>query len=236
MIYIKKKLIIFFLSIIPILFTYKLTLNTNYLYVSIGDDLAKGHTPFNTYSSSYTTYIEDYLKTKYKSVTVNTSYIEEDLRIKDLINSITNPNPNDSKNITQAIKKADLITISVGSEELFSKLRSNIESTTYTYIDNLVNDYNTLLNEINKINKNKIYIIGYYNPIPLTDSNNSYLSKIFNYINKKFSLLETSNIKYIPLYNAFTIHPEYLPNSSFPSLDGYNYISNEIIKSIENKR
>ena len=48
MITIKKKLIIFFLAIIPIMLIYTFTKNITYTYLSIGDDLAGGHTPFDT--------------------------------------------------------------------------------------------------------------------------------------------------------------------------------------------
>ena len=65
MIYIKKKLVIFLIATIPILLIYKITINKTYTYLSIGDDLAKGHTPFNTYNMSYTDYLYKYLKEKY---------------------------------------------------------------------------------------------------------------------------------------------------------------------------
>ena len=111
----KKKLIIFFLSIVPILIVYKITENSTFNYLSIGDDLAKGHTPFDTYDSSYTDYVYDYIKQNHKNAELNKDYIKEDLRVKDLIEEIKNPSPYSSKNLAQALKKADIITLSIGT-------------------------------------------------------------------------------------------------------------------------
>ena len=234
----KKKLIIFLLSILPILLIYKLTSNKTFTYLSIGDDLAKGHTPFNSYSSSYTDYIYEYIKQNNKNASLNKDYIEEDLRIKDLIEEIKNPSPTSSKNLSQALKKADLITLSIGSEELFSKLRStyNLNNFNYKNIDNLLNNTTLLLKEIRKITNKKIYIIGYYNSIKITDDNKEYIDKIFNYINSSYKNIEKNyNVKYIDIYNDFKNNNLYIPNqnNAFPSLHGYKLIANKIIKQIE---
>ena len=111
---------------------------------------------------SYTDYLYKYLKEKYPKITLNKDFIEEDIRIKDLIIKITEPDLNKSKNLSQALKKADIITLSVGSDELFSKLRSNytITNMNFSYVDDLLKDTTTLLKEIRKITNKKIYIIN----------------------------------------------------------------------------
>lgn len=230
----KKILIIFFLTLIPLYIIYKYNHKESYIYLSIGDELSIGHTPFNTYNLSYIDYLFDYLKLHNNNVTLIKEELKEDIRINDLIKEIENINEN---SLNSYIKKSNLITISIGSEEIFNKLKVNYDlyinnpKLFYTYIDTLYNDYKLLLNKITKITNSKIYIIGYYNPI-LTDN----LTLFFNYINSKFSTLETKNIKYIEIYNGFINNPSYLPNPShtYPSLEGYKYISNEIIKELTN--
>lgn len=236
----KKILVIFFLSIIPVLLIYKTTKKEDFIYLSIGDDLAKGHTPFDTYNLSYTDYVYEYIKDNHKNAKLNKDYIKEDLRIKDLTKELKNPDYNSDKNLLQAIKQANIITISVGSDELFSKLRSNYiindSNRNFKFIDTLFLDYEELLKEIRKVTRKDIYIIGFYSPFELNEENNSYIKSLFNYISTKFNQLEkTYKIKYIRIDKEFNEKKHYLPNknNAFPSLEGYNYIANKIIEKIK---
>ncbi|MCI8330566.1 MAG: hypothetical protein HFE04_00520 [Bacilli bacterium] len=236
----KKKLVIFFLALIGVYIIYNITYKETSNYLAIGDDLAKGHTPFDTYNDSYTDYLYTYLKNKDKKMTINKEFISEDLRIKDLLENIKNPSVYEQKNLPQAIQNADIITISIGSEELFAKLRSNNWKTTneklYNYVDEMINDLEKLIKEIQKIKKTETYIIGYYNPIVYTSENETKLKSLYNYIDIKLKNLEnTKNIYYVEIANEFQNKTYYLPNKehAFPSLEGYNYIANKIIKKIE---
>lgn len=239
----KKKLVIFFLALIPLYLIYNFTYKEKYTYLAIGDDLAKGHTPFDTYNESYTDYVYTYIKSKNKEAKINKDFIEEDMRIKDLLNKIKNAETESGKTLSQAIKEAELITISIGSEELFSKLRSNYELYTlntkkmFNYIDKLVEDLDDLLLEMKKIKKTEIYLIGYYNPLEYKEEENIKIDSIFNYLDTSLKRLEEKHkIHYISIYQEFSKNSSYLPNKghAFPSLEGYNYIANEIIKEIEN--
>ncbi len=235
----KKKLVIFFLALIPIYIIYNLTYEENFTYLSLGDDLAKGHTPFETYGNSYTDYVYTYLKNKNDKITLNKDFIEEDLRITDLIEKLKNADTQNGNTLPQVVKDADIITISIGSEELFSKIRSNYElysknnTRVFKYIDELMSNLETLITEMKKITKGKIYIIGYYSPI---QDNEASLDSIFNYLDIKFKTLEKKHkINYVSIYEGFKSSPHYLPNPNhaFPSLEGYNYIATKIIEKIE---
>lgn len=235
----KKILIIFFLTLIPLYLIYSFNHKETYIYLAIGDELAKGHTPFNTYGESYTDYLFTYLKTKNPNAEINKKYIDEDMRITDLIKSLKNIEEN---SLTQDIKKSDIITISIGSEEIFNKLKTNytIYKTNPTlfnkYIDTLFINLTELLKEMRKYTNKPIYIIGYYSPIEITEENATLIKSMFNYIDLKFKELENKyNIKYINIYEGFKNNKTYIPNinHTFPSLEGYNYISNEIIKKLE---
>lgn len=236
----KKKLVIFFLAIIGVYFIYNITYKDEACYLAIGDELAKGHTPFDTYSESYTDYLYDYLKNKDKKITLNKEFIMEDLRIKDLLESLKNPNVYEQKNLAQAIKNSSIITISIGSEELFSKLRSNNFKTSneklYEFVDEMIDELKKLLLEMQKIKKTDIYIIGYYNPLVYNPENETKLKSLFNYIDIKLKDLEKiKKVYYVEISSEFEKKTYYLPNKdhAFPSLEGYNYISNKIIEKIE---
>ncbi len=233
----KKKLIIFFLAVPLLIMIYFLTYEEKYTYLAIGDALAKGHTPFDTYSTSYVDYLYDYLKNTHHNITLNKDFVDEDLRIKDLTSLITNTK-NEANNLPQLIKEANIITISIGSEELFSKLRSNNNinnNLNYTFIDDMFKDLKILIKEIKKLNKNPIYIIGYYSPINSNEKNKDDIKNLFDYIDKKFYDLEKDNVYYIDINEGFTRNSSFLPrtNNAFPSLEGYSFISNKIIEKIE---
>ena len=237
MINIKKKLVIFLIATIPIILIYNLHQTSKYTYLSIGDELSKGHTPFNTYNTSYDEIIYNYLKTKENNVHLNTKYKFEDLRTKDLIKLIKEPDINKKQTLSNALKESNLITISVGSEELFSKLRSNYNITkiNYKFLDTFIKEIEDLLKEIRKITDTKIYFIGYYNPVKQTPENSEYLKTLFNYIYTRFKSLETKyNIKYIRIDTYFIDNPTYLPNitNAFPTTKGYQLIADKIIREL----
>ena len=235
----KKILVIFFLALIPLYIIYKIYRKEEYNYLAIGDELAKGHTPFNEYNISYTDFLFDYLKQQHRNATINKNYIKEDMRINDLFTELIKI---DKNSLSYSIKNADIITLSIGSEEIFNKLKSNYEiykenpKLIYNYIDDLFTNLSHLLKEFRKLSKKDIYIIGYYSPLEYNEENHIFIDSLFNYIDMKFKELEKNpKVIYIDIYHGFKNNPNYLPNKNhtFPSLDGYNYISNQIIKKIE---
>lgn len=238
----KKKLVIFFLALVAVYLIYNFTYKEEFTYLAIGDDLAKGHTPFDTYGQSYTDFVYDYLKEHNNEVKINKEFIEEDLRIKDLLTKIKNAESQGGKTFTRAIKEAELITISIGSEELFSKLRSNYElyklnsQKLFDFIDEMTKEIDELINEMKKIKKTEIYLIGYYNPLFEDDASESKLDSIFNYLDIKLKEIEKNHkIHYISIHDEFKKKSNYLPNPNhaFPSLEGYNYIAEEIIEELD---
>ena len=227
----KKLLVVFFFSAIILFILYKNIKDNKYYYLAIGDALSKGKDSFNNYSNSYVDYYYEYLTKTRTNVALNKDYQQEDIRIKDLTNLINDTSSNNT--LSQAIRKADVITISIGSEELFSKLRSTKDLSNkeiYEYIDNMFKDMKNLIKTIRKLNKNDIFIIGYYNPL----KDNNQLNTIFSYINDKFLDLEyTLKIKYVEIYNEFNKQGyKYIPNinNSFPTQDAYYYIYEQIKK------
>lgn len=229
----KKLLVIFFLAVIPILLIYiNAQKREENIYLAIGDALALGKTPFNSYGKSYVDFYYNHYCIVKRNCKLNTSYINEDIRIKDLLNEIESESPT---NLSQAIKEANLITISIGSEELFSKIRSNNMKVDNLneFIDILFYDMDALIKQIRKLTKSEIYLIGYYNIVPLTAINQKNIDDFYNKIDQEFKKLEDKyNIRYVEIYSKFKEKSKFLPliNNAFPSLDGYKLISEEIIK------
>ena len=136
---------------------------------------------------------------------------------------------NSDKHFTlhELLKKADILTVSVGMNELTYKLNSNTDNI-YAYIDNMLNDYSILLNEISRYNYKKVYILGFYN----TTSKNS---DIINYLNYKLeNIVKEKKYEFINL-NIILNNNKYFLNNNFYSLTdiGYNKISQIIIENLE---
>ena len=244
----KKILVIFFIGILLSFIIFKVAYKENTKYLALGDELVLGYSPYGTYNKSYVDYFYRYLKSK-NNVTLYKEFCSYDKRIQDIIKDIDELKEikinNKSININQIIAKSDIITISFGQKEIYELLSSNYNKnlknidTIYKYIDDYFNDYVLLINKIRRISDSKIYIIGLYNPLINTNQKTIIkLEEIFNYINKKFkSLEENKNIYYVEISKGMDDKNYYVPkvNNPYPSLEGYNYISNVLICKVSKK-
>lgn len=247
----RKTLVIFLIGLFLSAIIFLLTYNNKLDYLALGDELSLGINPHNEYGKSYTDYFNTYLINKNKSKSYIKSFCLNEYYISDLINDIKKSKElviDDKKiNISQAIANADIITISIGQKNIYNLLLSNYNNKKlknikkiYESIDILFDDYVNLLNIIRKISDSKIYIIGYYNQlINIEQKSIEQIEEIFDYINKLFKSLEeeNKNIFYIELSSTIDNKNYYIPNYKFPypSLEGYNYISNQIICKLEKK-
>lgn len=243
-----KKIAIILLLLCFCFVIFKITFNSKLDYLALGDDLSLGKTPFGSYGKSFSDFFANYLKNKKKLKTYNNKFLIKDYRTTDLIQDIKENKTitlnNKTLNINQAIVNADIITLSIGINDLFYKLnynniKNNQINTIYSYVSEMINDITISLNSIRKLNDCDIYIIGYYNPLIINDATKQKtIDNIFEYINNEFYNLETiKKVYYIQIKDGFDEKSYYLPNKkiNFPSLEGYNYISNRLIEVYEKK-
>ena len=196
-----KLLLIIFISFILVLIIYLLFHKNNYLYVAIGEDLNNN---LSTYS--YIDYINSFQKQKNYQFHHHTySY----LTVESIINDIKN----DTKEINYYLKNANLITICLGTEELYNYNDLNNE----IILDYLNNIY-TLLNDIRHLNKNEIYIINVYD-----DNLNFINNKI-----KKYALDNDINYIGIEQFNKNAIYQ--IGNNSYLSYKAHKKLADLIIK------
>ncbi len=245
----RKTLVIFFIGIILSFIIFKITYKEKINYLALGDELVLGYTPFDSYNKSYSDYFSEYLKNKKNLGFYITDFSEYNYNIKELLEDMEDVKEinvsNEKININQAISSSNIITLSFGQKELYILLSKNYDGKLknideiYKYIDEYFSDYVCLLNKIRKINSNKIYIIGLYNPLINTNQDTIVkLNQIFNYINNKFKTLEDNkNIYYVEISKEMDNKSYYIPNirNPYPSLEGYNYISNKLICKVSKK-
>jgi len=212
-----KKIILILFLFLSCYIIYNLTEEKGLSCLVIGDNIADN----------------EYIKDNNLINTYNNTYIDKDYRIIDLINTIKYNEEKDLDNkkisIHRLLKNTDILIISIGMNDLYYKLNTDTLNI-YTYLNDMLNNMEILLNEINKYNYKKVYILGYYN---ITNKNND----IFTYINYKLEKLSNKyHYNYIELNNILRNNPNYLKNNQNFELnqEGYSKISKIIVENLKN--
>lgn len=216
----KKILLILFLFL-SCYIIYAKTYDDKKFYLAVGDGITAG----------YNDIIINYLDNLDVLKEYNNSFINKDYRIKDLIrvikyNEEMNIN-NKSVSIHYLLKEADIITLSIGMNDIYYKLNNNTKYI-YSYVNEMVNDMEILLDSIKKYSCNKVIVLGYYN---ITNKNND----IFTYLNYKVkSLVETYGYDYIELANI--INKDHLQSTDnyYLNEEGNQLISKLIVEKFKN--
>ena len=214
-----KKIIFTILVVLIIFLIYFFNRSEKTYYVSLGDYLSYGINNLNNVNNSYSNNIKDHYKENLNNYVNYSNY--DDYRVMDLINDI-----NYNKGVIYEDKeyklqnlliKANLITLSIGMNDLIYK--SKIKINLYEYTDELLSDIEKLLMLIRKYNKDEIYLLGFYNVI----GNDS----IIDYANKRLEIICRKNkINFVDI----TLLKNYIISGYYPTNEGYTYITNQILK------
>lgn len=234
-----KKIVIPILIVFLTFIIYKTNDDNLVDYMAIGDSLSLGINSYGNHSYGFNDYLKSYLENNNLLHHYNSLYSKNDYKIEELINDIkTNKNilyDDKTYNIKKELREADLLTISIGMDELVNLLNANKEfNEIQNDLDKLCNNMDTLIKEITSLSKTKIILLGYYNPSNNFDKNKN---QIFAYISDKYqSIASKYSITYIDIYEEIRQDKNYLPNKNDYHLTskGYLKIANKIIKNIEN--
>lgn len=245
----KIKKIIILLTIFILIFTiYVLNVDKNIYYVALGDSLAAGQNPYGQIGYGYSDYVSNYLKENNILQTYTKDYAKSGYKISDILNDIeSNKKINvngKEEGIKTILRKADLLTISIGANDMFYKLginnlNINLEDKNKInqYINETMNDLENLIQTVQKYFKKDLVLVGYYNPLAANSSEYAReLEPQFNNLNINMKkLCEKYNMHFIEIYEIFKENPEYLPNpvDIHPSNKGYQVIASSIIDIIE---
>lgn len=224
-----KKVILILILFLSCYFIYNKTIDNKIYYLTIGDSLSKGITKNGDLSYGYSDYIRDFLDNNNLLKEYNKTFTESDYRIIDVIKALEYNEKKDNESLNYLIKKADIMTISLGMNELYYKLNKDTQNI-YTYIDNMINNYDKILSYVNTFHHNKVFILGFYN---VTGINND----LFDYANYKLKeLCNKYDFIFIDLSNLFNNNPNYFDKkmSFIPNFNGYEKISQLIIENFKN--
>lgn len=236
-----KKVVVFILIIFFTFLIYKINDKNLVDYLSLGDSLALGINSYGNHSYGYNDYVKSFLENNNLLHKYNSYYTKNDYTISELTSDI-NSNKTifyDDKtySLKKEIREADIITLSIGLDELISIIELNENKTNlddiYPKIDTLCLEMDELVKTIKKYSEARIILIGYYNPY---GEANKELSNLFAYISDKYTnIAKKYSINYLDIYQLILENKNYLPNNRDYHITskGYLKIASEIIKKIE---
>ena len=218
-------------------------------YLSLGDSLAAGQTPNNTIGKSYGDYIAEYFRDKEVLEFYTKDFSKSGYRSIDLLNDLKSNKEIkvDGKKVSikNALIKADLVTVSIGANDLFYKLNIGTEfdlnefDDIYTYVDETIHDVDKLLYELRKSCKEQIMVFGFYNPFTnFSSSLANVVEPVITYANAKIeNIVRKYDMTYVDIHDTFLANDNYLPSTLeiHPTLDGYRAMAKSAIKLIDQK-
>ena len=230
-----KKILLLLLTFLSIVVIYILNIDDKVYFFAIGDEMAIGNLISNKNQYSHNFYIKEYLEKEKKLENYIDSYQKQGLRINDVINDINSNKKIEYNGKLYSIKniliKSDLVTISINNESLLNKILnySDIQEL-YTWSDELVIEYEKMLELIREYCKEKVMVIGY--SYPNVSVNNEEVIRFINYLNDEF--LEVSqiyNVDYINISKLLSPMNGLMENN-YPTQLGYEMIGKETINII----
>ena len=183
-----KILIIIFLSTLFTALIYFWTDKDNLNILALGDGISTGMTPYQIEGYNYNDYLKDYLQNKHQLENYYKNFNEIDETASHLLSKINSNLENSSKTIKikQAIKEADIITISLGMDELNNYARKNYLGS--SKINGFLAKYDEVLKEIRKLNNKKIYLLSLYKTNLLNDTKVTKLNQALLDLSKKYKV------------------------------------------------
>ena len=208
-------------------------------YLSLGDSLAYGTTPYGGKDYGYGEYVRDYLQDKDKLEVYVDGLVKSNKRtidiIKDIKDNVEITVNNKKKTFQNALIKADFITLSIGLNDFIGDLKISPDfgiQDLYNRFEQAYIDMEELFKIMREYCKEPIVLIGYYDP-----TNSETLKDYFKYINQKTQELANSyNIKFVDVSTPLQ-SGKYFENinSFFPNKEGYQVIGKEIVKILDEK-
>ena len=201
-------------------------------YVSLGDSLAAGQTPYRKINLGYADFLKKRMeKSQYEVDFTNfgvSGYTSEHLK-NDILTK---------KTVRDEIKSADMITLDIGANDVLGALKTS-PANVGVAISSVAKNLSIILATIDTLNPNiDVYVMGYYNPFPyLSIQEQEHLMPIMNKLNETIEAVSTLNGDvFVSTEEVIGKNPtQYIPNPAdiHLSLDGYEVIAKEFWKALD---
>lgn len=218
-----KYLLIFGLISLMVFLIYLGTIDKKIYYLSL--DSTDGYNNLIANKLQKNNILENYIN----------EYVDNNYRITDLIKDIEDNKKitinGKTKTLKNALVKADIITISIGSTDLFNQINYTDDyDEIYDYIDEMLSDLEKMIKLVKQYCKEDIFLIGYYNPYGLNK-----IEELFNYLNKKnIELCKEYKINYIDISKIID-DEKYINDKLIINKDGNEVIYEKIFDKILKK-
>ena len=234
-----KKYFFYLIITLLVFIIYKVTFKNIINYVPLGDCIAEGINPYGDIGYGYTDYISDYLRNQRRLKNYVNGYTDKNYKINNIIQDIENNKKITINkrviNIRRALRESDLVTISIGLNDLLDKTNDiNYDLLTRDYskqvVDEISTELDSMIKTVKKYAKKRVVIVGYYNPY-----NNYKYDYIINYMNKKYKTVCSNNdVVFIKISDLFSDKEKFFPNpyTYYPNILGYEQIFKRIITEI----
>lgn len=223
-----KILIIILLGTLFTSIIYFYTDKDNLNVLALGDGISNGMTSYHIESYDYNDYLVEHLNENNKLENYYKNFNEVDETASNLLNKINNNIENIDKNIKikQAIKEADIITISLGMDELNNYAKKNNLGS--TKINGYLNKYEEVLKTLRKLNDKSIYLISLYKTSLVNENKVQKINESLQNLAKQYNITYLSIEDIVEHQEFFISKKEYYLNYK-----GQEYIFNKIKESLE---
>lgn len=228
-----KKILILAVIILSVFIIYLTTLDKKVYYLALGDEISLGMVEEGYYQKGYTEYVLEYLKNKNKLEIYIPDYATNNYQITDIINDINNNKEieESNKTIKNALIKADLITISIGNNDILQKISNEKKMTKIDYnklkknIDTILEDMDKMQKLIREYSKEDIIQVGIY-----INNEDEKIDELIHYTNEKIKEITNKNkITYIDIYEIISTNKT---PKIYPTEEEYKMIGEAIINVI----
>lgn len=225
-----KRVLVVSIILLTVFLIYLTTMDKKVYFVGLGDDLSLGIDNKEIQTGGYNKMIKEYLENKNLLEKYIIEFSRQDMRTTDLINAIEENQKIEveekEKTIKNVLIKADLVTLSIGSNDLSYKIKTGSKTSIYNYIEEQLKDIEKLFQLIKEYCKEDILYIGLYNPF--TEKEEEYYAYANEQIKK---LCKEYKITWIDSNNLLKNIED--KKNLYPSSQEYQIIGKEIIKEIQ---
>lgn len=231
------KIFVYILICFTVFIIYKLTYNNKIDYVSLGDYVSSSFGYYGEMQYSYSDYISQYLDKNNNLNSFLNSFISNNYKITNLLDDINNNKTieydNRIVNIRSVLRESDLVTISIGMNDLIEIIDRDYSKEYIEFqLNRLFKEYKNLLDTVQNYAKSKIIVIGLYNPYPYSKNSFEY-NNIVKQFNKKIELYCNDNkMDFIDTNQLLKNYTKYFiaPNNYYFNSSAHYVIFNQIIK------
>ena len=215
--------LIIIIGVILTSFIYFHTTEDTLTVLALGDGISTGMTIYHVEGYDYNEYLTEALNEENNLGNFYRYFNEVDETAHNLVTKINNNITSIDKKIQlkQAIKEADIITISLGMDELNNYAKKNTLGS--TKINGFLNKYEEVINILRRLNDKKIYSIGLYKSQLINQAKITKINEELKKIAEKYKI-EFINIEEITEHKDFFLQK----NNYYVNYKGQEFIYNKI--------